>query len=281
MNYYLAMAALIGALLLLYAFMTLWRHWRRRRLWKTLQKSPLPDTMRRSLDRVPHYRLLPPELSEEIRPKILYFLHEKEFRGIGIEITDEIRAVIAFYACLLVLKIPGECFDLLKTILVYPSEILAKQASEEGGIHREEEAILEGESSGDTVVIVWHDARHQALHPGQHNVVLHELAHTLDFEDGVADGVPPLPLSLTRSWSRVLYHRYSKLREKAEENRNWGNYRLIGEYAATNEAEFFAVCTELFFTRPRAMRRHFRDLYDEFRAFYGLDTAELFGELER
>ena len=280
MNYYLAMAGLILTLVLFLTAGELWKRWQRNHLWKRMRQTPLPGPVRQSLERIPHYRLLPETLKEAIRPKILYFLHIKEFRGIGIDVTEEIRTVIAFYACLLVLKIPDECFGILRTVLVYPSEIIAKQAREEGGIRHEEEAILEGESSGDTVVIVWHDARHQALHPGHHNVILHELAHVLDFEDGIADGIPPLPLSLTHSWSRVLYRRYRALREKAEQNRDWGSYRLLGEYAATNEAEFFAVATELFFTRPRSMRRHFHDLYDEFKAFYGLDTAELFAALE-
>jgi len=280
MNYYLALLGLILLLLLLYALFALWRRWRRRRLWRRLEKTPLSEAMRRHLETIPHYHLLPPEMKEAIQPKMLYFVQDKEFRGIGITITDEIRTVIAFYACLLVLKIPDECFGILRTILIYPSEIVTKQVEEAGGIHREEETILEGQSSGDTVVIVWHDARHQALHPGHQNVILHELAHVLDFEDGAADGTPPLPLSRYSSWSSVLYRRYRALREKSQTNRDWGSYRLLGEYAATNEAEFFAVATELFFTRPRSMRRHFRDLYDEFKSFYRLDTADLFGELE-
>jgi Mlc titration factor MtfA (ptsG expression regulator) len=60
----------------------------------------------------------------------------------------------------------------------------------------------------------------------------------------------------------------------------WGKYRLLGEYAATNEAEFFAVITELYFNRPRTLQRHFPDLYQVFRAFYRLDTALFFAALD-
>ncbi|WP_456450517.1 zinc-dependent peptidase, partial [Hydrogenimonas sp.] len=149
-----------------------------------------------------------------------------------------------------------------------------------GGVFQEGEFILEGQSAGDTVVIAWSEARRQAYHLRHHNVILHELAHVLDFEDGVPDGVPPLERSRFHRWTQVLYRRFRELQERNHKNRDWGEYRLIGDYAATNEAEFFAVVTELFFTRPVTLKKHFPDLYEEFKAFYRLDTAELFKSLD-
>jgi Mlc titration factor MtfA (ptsG expression regulator) len=130
------------------------------------------------------------------------------------------------------------------------------------------------------VVIAWNEAKRQAYHLRHHNVVIHELAHVLDFEDGLPDGVPPLERAKLHRWTQVLYRRYEALRERAEKNRDWGDYRLIGDYAATNEAEFFAVVTELFFTHPKSLKSHFPDLYAEWKDFYGLDTAELFKNIE-
>ena len=46
-----------------------------------------------------------------------------------------------------------------------------------------------------------------------HNVVLHEFAHQLDFEDGVADGAPVLARrSNYVAWARVLGEEYDRLR---------------------------------------------------------------------
>ena len=280
MAYYLGVAILIAGVSTLFLLWQGWRYFDRLRRWKRVRTMPLPPSYREALEKIPHYRVLPEELKEKIRPRLLFFAETKEFQGVRVRVTDEMRAVISFYACLLVVNIPDECYETLMTILIYPYDVVARQVSAEGGIYREGRFILEGQSSGDTVVIAWSEARRQAYHLRHHNVILHELAHVLDFEDGVPDGVPPLERSRYHRWTQVLYRRYRELRQKSRIRRDWGDYRLIGEYAATSEAEFFAVVTELFFQKPGSLKTHFPDLYEEFRDFYGLDTAELFKSLD-
>ncbi|WP_201353327.1 zinc-dependent peptidase [Hydrogenimonas urashimensis] len=270
-------------LLLLAALFLTWQavgYFRRMRLWKRAQKTALPPSYREALEKVAHYRVLPARLKEKIRPRLLFFVWTKEFVGIGTEVTDEMKAIISFYACLMVVNIPDECYDELQTILIYPYDVVKRQIESEGGIYREEDLALEGESAGDTVVIVWNEARREALHIRRHNVILHELAHVLDFENGAADGIPPLERSRYHRWTTVLYRRFNELREKSIKNRNWEDYRLIGEYAATSAAEFFAVITELFFQKPEILKKHFPDLYEELRGFYALNTAELFKSMD-
>jgi Mlc titration factor MtfA (ptsG expression regulator) len=48
---------------------------------------------------------------------------------------------------------------------------------------------------------------------------------------------------------------------------------VLRDYAATNEAEFFAVATEVFFERSGMMKRRAPDLYEELHRFYGFDPA--------
>jgi len=48
---------------------------------------------------------------------------------------------------------------------------------------------------------------------------------------------------------------------------------LIDPYGAEDPAEFFAVCTEVFFELPGAMQARHPDLYAVFVAFYGTDPA--------
>ena len=127
--------------------------------------------------------------------------------------------------------------------------------------------------------IAWDDAKKEAYHLRNHNLIIHELAHVLDFEEGMANGVPPLERSKYDAWSRVLYRRFNELNEKVEHNRNLGTYNIIGEYASTNEAEFFAVCSERFFETPKAFKAYFPDIYQELKRFYKLDTQELFKDV--
>ena len=279
--YYLALFFLfflIGFAILLWQLIG---YYRRYRLRQKVLKMPLPSEWQAVLQKVPHYKALPEDLKEKMRPKMLYFALTKEFMGVKLEVTEEMKAIISFYACLMVVNIPNECYDELVTILIYPYDVVTKEVRANGGIYEEGRFVLEGQTTGDTVVIAWSEAKREAFHLRSHNVVIHELAHVLDFEDGMPDGVPPLERSRLNRWTQVLYRRYEELRQKSDKNRNWGDYRLIGEYAATDEAEFFAVVTELFFQKPRTLKIHFPDLYEEWREFYRLDTAELFGDLEK
>jgi len=101
------------------------------------------------------------------------------------------------------------------------------------------------------------------------NVVFHEFAHQLDFEDYAVDGTPLLESLRYRSWARVMSAEYEALRRAS----NSGEPTLIDQYGAKNPAEFFAVITELFFERPRELRGKHPALYDELRSFYHQDPA--------
>ena len=52
--------------------------------------------------------------------------------------------------------------------------------------------------------------------------------------------------------------------------------RLLGHYALTNEAEFFAVCSERFFETSKALKKYFQNVYGELKEFYRFDIGELF-----
>ncbi len=279
MNYYLFLMQLIATLL---AIVLLWRailRYRRVRLWKRVERMPFPPEWERSVQKIPHYRLLPDRMRDSLRPRMLYFSKTKEFLGIETEVTDEMRAVVSFFASLMASGMDEGCFDDLQTILIYPHEVVRHEVRERGGVFSDEEAVLDGESVSGTLLIAWSEARHEAYHAGKNNVIVHELAHLLDFEDGEADGAPPMGPSLRKRWNRVLQRRFDELEERVREGREWGEYRLLGEYAATDEAEFFAVCSERFFQRPHALKSHFPDLYRELRLWYGLDTEALFSAL--
>lgn len=272
------MLQFVLALLALFLLWQSWRYFRQMRLWKRITSTPFPAEYEKIVSKVPHYRMLPEAMRRKLQEKIRFFIATKEFKGIGIEVTDEMRLIIAFYACLLQLR-RDDCYDRLMTILIYPSEVIAKRIEAEGGVYREGQFLLEGESAGGTVVIAWSEARREAYHPRGHNVIVHELAHELDAEDGATDGVPPLPYGRYDGWTKVLFSNYTKLKDAFRRGRYLEKYKLIGPYAATNEAEFFAVVSELFFERPRMLKRHFPDLYRELESFYEIDTVALFGEI--
>ncbi len=248
----------------------------RERQRQLLRKQPVPESWRAIIARrVGFFARLAPNEQEELLGHVQVFLAEKRFEGCGgLEITDEMRVTIATQACLLLLHRKTDYYPRLLTILVYPSGYVAPvRQPMEGAVWTEGEMGRLGETAGamGSLVLAWDAARDGASDPADgKNVVIHEFAHQLDFEDSTADGAPALATrSDKRAWSAVMRTEFSLLRA-AEQT---GIPTLLDTYGATNPVEFFAVATEAFFERPRALRRLHPELYGEMQRFFQQDPA--------
>lgn len=252
--------------------------WLRERRRRRLLEQPFPeaweDILRQS---VPHAAHLGVDEAGRLRDFIRIFVAEKHFEGCGgFEMTDEVRVTIAAQAGLLVLGLPHEYFKNVETLLVYPTTVVTPErrlgtfevptAPARTGIPILGEAQLRG-----PVLLVWDAVKQSARHPeGGHDVVYHEFAHKLDMLDGALDGTPPLgDRESVRRWASVCEKAFTQLRERVGR----GQRTFLDAYGATNEAEFFAVATEFFFDRPKAMLSHEPELYELLRDFYRQDPA--------
>jgi len=126
------------------------------------------------------------------------------------------------------------------------------------------------------LVIAWDDAlRGGRTFNDAENVVFHEFAHQLDFEDYATDGTPALATKAEyQSWSRVMSREFAALRSAAET----GIPTVLDIYGAENPAEFFAVVTEAFFECPHALRAKHPELYAEFARFFRQDPIQYSAE---
>ena len=263
----IAIVALGGVLL---------RSYQKQRHIREAEQAVFHESYRDFLRKTPHYNNLSDQERASIERSILLFSYTKQFVGIGLEVSEEMKVIIGFYACLLLLHVKeNHCYENLERILIYPSPVVIDNIKSSGGIYTKEQFVIGGQSANDTVVIIWHEARHAAYHLRHNNVIIHEFAHEIDFLDGEIDGVPPIERSKYDEWCRVLFDDYKKLGEVVLKNRDWGRYKLLGSYAATNEAEFFAVLTERFFESPHQLKRAFPELYNELKSFYNIDTITL------
>ena len=276
MSYYVALILVFGGLgFTVISLVMFFKIKEEKRLEKILA-LPFNEAYRKYLQTTPHYNQLTQEDKAKIEHSITLFSNTKEFIGAGIDVTAEMKVIIAFYACLLLLhKTTTNCYDNLKTIIIYPNAVALDNVQASNGIYTKEKFLIDGQSANDTVIIVWHDAKKEAYHLRHDNVIVHEFAHEIDFMDGEIDGVPPIENSKYDEWSRVLFGDYKKLSDVVLKNREWGKYKLLGSYAATNEAEFFAVVTERFFESPQSLKKHFPELYKELKDFYKIETVEL------
>ena len=164
-------------------------------------------------------------------------------------------------------------FARLITILVYPAPYVASTVQPiGGGVVLEEEQIRLGEAWKSGVVVVsWADlqATARGTNSGR-NLVLHEFAHQLDMEDGVADGTPVLERrGQYAGWSSTFGSEYERLRRDTA----LGRYSVLDKYGATDPAEFFAVATEAFFEKSLLLWKRHPELYGQLEAYYRQDPA--------
>ncbi len=252
--------------------MGLLKNWRRKRIGKGA--FPL-KWLSIVVNNVPYYGRLSAEDQAELRRHILIFLSEKNFEGCGgLEITDEIRVTIAAQACILLLHRRTDYYPGLLSILVYPNAFLARQKEWlPSGVVVEGVQSLEGQSARHgPVVLSWEDVQRAG---GGHNVALHEFAHQIDSAEGEGDSSEVLQnRSGFSEWAKVLERNYRKLQREVESNHPLSAGGL-DSYGATDEAEFFAVATELFFERPVEVKKRYPDLYEQLSRFYHQDPAGL------
>lgn len=275
-HYNLALLFLFGGLGLtalgLYFFFSL----KKQEKLQALQKMPFKEEYRQILLKIPHYINLSSTDKEKIERSIIRFAYTKEFMGVKLEVTHEMKIIISFYACLLLLHIETKsCYESLHTIIVYPTTVMTDQESYVNGIYTKEKLLISGQSANDTVIIIWDEAKREVFHPRHENVIVHEFAHEIDFMDGEIDGVPPIEKSKYNEWTHTVFKDFDALQKISLKNRDWGKYKFIGDYAATNEAEFFAVISERFFESPHSLKKKFPELYNELKSFYKIDTLNL------
>ena len=249
---------------------------------KRLQATPLSPEWRQIVEtQCPFFQRLPAGDRKELEGLVQVFLAEKQFEGCGrLVITDEIRVCVAAHACLLLLHRRTDFYPRLRSILVYPNMYVVPTIRHVGsGIMEEIHQQRAGESWAEgAVVLAWDVMRgHISAPENGHNLVLHEFAHQLDFEDGAADGVPVLGqgesyLNRRRryaAWTRVMRSEFERLRAQIQHGEN----TILRDYGATNAAEFFAVATECFFGKPQALRQEHPELYEEMKWYYQQDPA--------
>ncbi len=250
------------------------RSWRRARV---IAESPIADEpWLRVTSELDVLRRLDADELARLRELVRVFLHDKRFFGThDLKIDDYVRIVVAAQACLLILNhdqadrphvYPGWV-----SIILYPGAFVARHAYRDAiGVMHEQAMALEGETSKrGPMVISWEDARTPGTaHDGANNVVLHEFAHKLDYQDGVSNGVPVLHRDMSgHDWHAAFSAAFADLQHRIDRHRK----PPINPYGATSPAEFFAVTTEAFFQAPARLQHAYPRVYEQLALYYRQD----------
>lgn len=220
----------------------------------------LPASWRRLLDeRYAYYRRLPPALRIRFDDDMKLFLAEKRITGVGTEVTDEVRVLVAASAVTLTLGWPEADWDVLTEVLVYPqdfdrdytfeSDDLAGETHPWGTVILSVPALIES-----------FDCPDDGYHVG-----LHEFAHLLDVHQTEFDGVPSgLGDAKSREWAALVETEMERIRRGRS---------VLDEYGAEDPVEFFAVAVESFFETPRQVLRRHAELYAILADYFRQDPA--------
>ena len=203
------------------------------------------------------------------------FLARKRFHAVaGAELSDELCHLIAMQACLPVLKQGPSVLRGWRDILVYPGEFKVKRShhDDRSGVVTEGDDVLIGEAwEHGPLVLSLADVELDLAQPWDgFNVVVHEIAHKLDMQDGPPDGVPVLPPQIPRrQWIVAFQRAFDLLSNDVARGRD----TLIDPYGAESPDEFFAVVSELHWSQPGVLRRADAAVADLLQAYYGPSPA--------
>jgi len=253
--------AIAGGVVGLVIGIALWRVFARRgeRRRAALARE-LPAPSRRLLaERYEHYRRLPSDLRRRFDDDLKLFLAEKRITGIGIEVTDEMRLLVAASAVTLTLGWPEADWDVLAEVLVYP-QAFDRDYSFEG-----EDLAGEAHAWG-TVILSAPALRESFEYPDDgYHVGLHEFAHLLELQQTEFAGIPAgLDASTSREWSAVIESEVERIRRGRS---------VLDEYGAEDPVELFAVAVEAFFELPGEVRQHHPRLYALLGEYFRQDPA--------
>ncbi|OZG74749.1 hypothetical protein BTA51_03670 [Hahella sp. CCB-MM4] len=256
--------------------MSIWKWLEHQRIRYTLSHHPIPhETWHGLMHKADVFRGLTAVERAHLRELSTLFLQRKSFSGVqGLTVSMDMAVAVAAQACLLILKLGLDYYDGWVEIVIYPEAFkVPREVAGNDGLVTHQEHILSGESwSRGPVILSWDTAVEDISgHCSGHNVVIHEFAHKLDMLNGSANGMPPLHSDMVRQqWTTAFSEAFEQLQQQLTHHQ----HPHINAYAATSPAEFFAVCSEYFFTSPRILHRQFPAVYDQLRMFYRQDPGE-------
>ena len=220
-------------------------------------RNPLsPEAARWLQADFPFYRFLEKARFER---DVKIILAEWTFEGVAdVDVTDALKTAVAAGAALLLHGRPEWEWPVRQAILFYPDYFDDTYAAGEGG---EFEGMAHAQGP---VIFTAESVRQGWKHPADgHNVVLHEMAHLLDYENAFADGAPSLVASESlAAWRELVRREIRRIRIGRS---------MLRRYAARDPAELFAVAVENFFERPELMAQRHPELFAALRNIFQID----------
>ena len=200
------------------------------------------------------YQQLNPEEQQSFVLKAEEFLQNTRIEGVGLELEDLDRVLIASSALIPIFGFKDWKYPQLTNVILYP-DTFNNDFQFEGGKREIAGMVGSGFMNGQMILSRSALRKGFSASAGKENTAIHEFVHLLDKEDGATDGLPEhlLPEEFVRPWLKLIHEEIRKIEAGKSD---------INPYAVTNEAEFFAVASEYFFEKPEKLKQKHPELYE-------------------
>ena len=206
---------------------------------RNLVISPISENYKAILaGQVPFYQQLDENRKQEFENRVQHFLATIRITGVKTQVEDIDRALIAASAVIPIFNFPGWEYVNLHEVLLYPDSF--DHEFQQQGNHRSIIGMVGSGAMNHVMILSQHELRQAFINKtGKTNTAIHEFVHLVDKTDGTIDGVPEFILErkYILPWLELMRKEIELIMKDRSD---------IDPYGATNEAEFFAVVSNIF-----------------------------------
>ncbi|WP_069660091.1 M90 family metallopeptidase [Arcticibacter eurypsychrophilus] len=223
---------------------------------KALAEAPeLPTANYKDLlaEHVAYFQKLDQSGQASFETMVQEFLKAVRIEGVGTEITDLDRTLIASSAVIPIFGFKEWRYKNLTNVILYP-DTFNGEFQFEGESRNIMGMVGSGYMNGQMLLSREALIRGFSKSSGKENAAIHEFVHLLDKADGSTDGVPEqlMTYDYALPWLKMMHQEMHHIETGKSD---------INPYALTNEAEFLAVAAEYFFEKPDRLQDKHPDLY--------------------
>lgn len=196
-----------------------------------------------------YYNRLPAEEQQKFLFRTFLFRHSHRFHYVEIEEHDEMPILISAVAVQLTLGLDHFLLNYFRNIYVLREDYQYGYYS----------MPFMGHVDHSGIYLSWDNFRKGIRQmTANSNLGLHEMAHALAYVNFVSE-------TEEDKHFKKEFHQFSKVARPIFNEMQKGRSTLLGDYAASNYNEFWAVSVEVFFENPVNLRRELPDLYEAMR----------------
>jgi Mlc titration factor MtfA (ptsG expression regulator) len=216
-------------------------------------------------EQVEYYQKLDSAGQSRFEKLVISFLEDTRIEGVGTEITDLDRVLIASSAVIPIFGFPDWKYKNLSNVVLYP-DTFNTDFQFEGESRNIMGMVGSGYMNGQMLLSRAALLKGFSSTAGKENAAIHEFVHLLDKSDGATDGVPEnlLPHEYSTPWLKMMHTEMQDIE---------AGHSDINPYAITNEAEFLAVAAEYFFEKPEKFEKMHPELYEMMSRMFAQDPV--------